>query len=216
MNTPTPPSHFPRLLLHVSIFRASQGSPTISVEQLRIPLLKPVNLLSTRRMARPRIKGRLRAAAAVLSVASATIAVAAASCCRKKRTRQAKHTRRALVRPLSRNPTAWQQLLACGRAGDFITAINFPLSVVLTRILPAFEVERARCRLGSPYRRSDSGRGRRPQLKSVDMVGLALWYLKSSGSAQSMRPAFGLVPSSLNALAKPFARSIVESSEGSK
>ena len=102
------------------------------------------------------------------------------------------------MRPLSAAPTAWQQLLACGRAGDFITAINFPLNVVLTRILPPFEAERFRLRYDSPYRQTDSGRGRRPQLRSVDLIGLALWYLKSSGSAQSMCPVFGLVPSSLN------------------
>ena len=49
---------------------------------------------------------------------------------------------------------------------------------------------------GSPYRTGYSPKGRKPQLESVDLLGLALYYLKSKDSVYKLCLIFGIVPTS--------------------
>ena len=137
-----------------------------------------------------------------LSLASSFAFAIAPLAIRKKRSRQPTLTRRLLVRPARRevgsSMTAWQQLLSCGKAGDFIASINFPLPPILERILPAFEEERAKATWGGPYRKCNSLRGRKPQLRSIDLIGLALWHLKSPTPMCRLCYTLGLVSASVS------------------
>lgn len=62
-------------------------------------------------------------------------------------------------------------------------------------VLPAFQIERAKTNFGSPYRTGPKTRGRRPQLSLMDLIGVALWYLKTRCTAYRLCPVFGIVPS---------------------
>lgn len=76
-------------------------------------------------------------------------------------------------------------------------ALNFPREVIIQRILPHFEFERLRFNYGSPYRRGPKTRGRRLHISSIDLLGMVLWYIKTSGTQYELCPNFGLVPSSV-------------------
>lgn len=60
-------------------------------------------------------------------------------------------------------------------------AIDFPKELILDRILPLFEQERMLVRKGSPYRLIEYPPGRNETICSIDLLGMALWYLKNSG-----------------------------------
>ena len=118
---------------------------------------------------------------------------------RKRRSKQPTFLRAALARPLNgRHSTAWRILLTFGTPRDFIKSTNFPKQVIVERILPKFERARARFNYGSPYRKGPKERGREPQVDSMDLVGLALWYLKTRGTMYSLCPVFGLVPTTIS------------------
>lgn len=80
---------------------------------------------------------------------------------------------------------------------DFIVSSNVTNRLLYDTLLPYFEDMRPSVNHGSPYRRSADPRGRRAQLRSVDLPGLALWYLKSRCPMYKMCLIFGLAPSSL-------------------
>ena len=137
---------------------------------------------------------------AVLAVlmAALTSVIVAVEIKKKERKTQPRYLRPALVRPIGGPAvTAWRQLLACGTARDFIVALNFPRELLLEKVLPHFERVRLRISYGSPYRKGPKRRGRGAQMRSIDLLGLALWYLKSRCTTYSLCPIFGLVPSSV-------------------
>ena len=77
--------------------------------------------------------------------------------------------------------TPWVRLLSCGIYDDFLISLNFTRSTVLQRFLRYFEYERERLNFGSSYRTGLKTRGRNTQLRSVELLGLSLWYLKKKG-----------------------------------
>lgn len=112
---------------------------------------------------------------------------------------QPKYHRACLIHPSSSlTTTAWQQVLACGSSSDFIVSINFDRRTFFDVLLPLFTCERPQVNNGSPYRKSNSTRGRKSLLQSVDILGLALWYLKSSDRQYKQSIIFGLVPTSIS------------------
>lgn len=118
---------------------------------------------------------------------------------RPRRSRKnAKYRRAVLLRPvISTAQTPWNRILSCGTDDDFLISINFPRTLLIDVILPYFEQERAKLNWGSPYRRGPKTRGRRAQLKSIDLLGMALWYLKTRATMYSLCPIFGLVQTSV-------------------
>ena len=116
------------------------------------------------------------------------------------RSRKPYHYRReALIRPIRSNlDTPWARILSCGNDDDFLTSIEFTRSLLLQRLLPHFENERSRVNYGSPYRTGPKIRGRHPQHRSVDLLAMSLWYLKTKGSTYMLCPIFGIVPASLS------------------
>lgn len=65
-------------------------------------------------------------------------------------------------------------------------------------MLPLFEAERKHVNHGGAYRVCVSNRGQKAQLESVDLLGLALWYLKSRCAAYRLCNIFGVVPSTVS------------------
>lgn len=59
-----------------------------------------------------------------------------------------------------------------------------------------FDCERVRFNFGSPYRRGQKKRSPSTNL-SLDLLGMALWYIKTSGSQNALSTIFGLVHSSV-------------------
>ena len=116
---------------------------------------------------------------------------------RSRKTYQYK--RAALLRPVKSNmDTPWVRLLSCGVDDDFLISLNFTRCSVLQRLLPHLDYERERLNFGSTYRTGPKPRGRNPQLQSVDLLGLSLWYLKTKGSVYKLCPIFDIVPSSFS------------------
>lgn len=115
-----------------------------------------------------------------MTSAMGTIIIAMRNKPRRRRRIQPKFRRAALVKSLS-SPlgTAWRCILSCGGPGDFIVPVNFPKRLILEPIFPLFEKQRAKLSFGSSYRNGPKKAGRRAQVDSVDLIGLALWYLKS-------------------------------------
>ena len=118
----------------------------------------------------------------------------------KRRSRRSpKFKRQALVSPIcSINTTAWAQLLACGTDDDFLISLNLTRSLFLYTLLPLFELERAQCNFGSPFRTKPKSSGRNAHLKSADLLGLSLWFLKSKSAMYRLCPLFGIVPSTVS------------------
>lgn len=56
---------------------------------------------------------------------------------------------------------------------------------------------RQRLNFGSPYRHGPKTRGRRPQLETMDILGLSLWYLKKCDLICVTCPLFGIIPSTV-------------------
>lgn len=109
----------------------------------------------------------------------------------KRRYRQPLIMRRALLYPkVFSSPTAWRKLLFCGGNRDFIIAVNFTKDRIIDKTMESFDKEREKCTYGSPYRTGPNVVWRRPTVASIDLFGLSLWYLKSSGS---MRQPFSKI-----------------------
>ena len=73
---------------------------------------------------------------------------------------------------------------------------NFTKTIITDKIMTLFEQTRPHVNYGSPYRTSQSNIGRRPTLDSIEIGGLALWYLKSKCFIYELCPILGIVPSS--------------------
>ena len=113
--------------------------------------------------------------------------------------RGAAYKRAALLRPVqSTFDTPWVRILSCGTDDDFIVSLNFTRSLVLQRILPYFKYERTGLNFGSPYCNGPKTKGRPDQLRSVDLLALSLWYLKTKSTMYSMCPIFRIVPTSIS------------------
>jgi len=139
-----------------------------------------------------------------LCALSASAAAISASLCASRASRiskrKPKYTRAALFKPIrSKCTTPWRKILSCGSPGDFIVSINFPKALLLSRLLPSFTARRAEVNFGSPYRKGPKRRGRNEQMETIDLLGIALWYLKSRDPIYKMCTTFGLVPSSMSA-----------------
>jgi len=110
-----------------------------------------------------------------------------------------KYTRKAIMRPLrGMHTTPWRKILAFGTPGDFILTTNFTGRLIKEDILPLFKAERISVNRGSPYNSKGSNRGRKPLLSDIDLIGLALYYLKTRDSMYRLSIMFGIVPSSVS------------------
>eukprot|EP00171_Calliarthron_tuberculosum_P023637 IDg23637t1 len=141
----------------------------------------------------------LRAAAA--GCAALTVSVVAMRMVKNRGRKRVvpKYKRAALMRPfLGMAATAWKWLLTYGGDADFIVSINVTKSLLIERILPHFESERRHVNFGGPYRTGASTRGRPAQLRSIDVLGLVLWFLKCRNPVYRLCPVFGIVPSSIH------------------
>ena len=120
---------------------------------------------------------------------------------RKRRSRKTpKYKRPALLRPnhvQTNLQTLWNTILSCGSDDDFSVSLNFTKELFLDKILPLFDLEQTGYNFGSPYRRGPKMKGRQLQLRSIDLLAISLWYLKTKSTMFCMCPVFGLVPSSL-------------------
>ena len=117
---------------------------------------------------------------------------------RKRSRRPAKYRRAALLRPvLSDRSTPWNRILSCGVDDDFLISTNFTKDIVINNLLPLFEVQRANVNFGSPFRMGPKSRGRKPLLRSIDLLGLVLWYLKVRNTIYSLCPIFGVTDSTV-------------------
>lgn len=143
---------------------------------------------------------------AVVSSAAAVFSLAITAFLRmKKRRRRSRRSRKnpkywriALLRPVHTDlQTPWNKIVSCGTDDDFLISVNFTRPLLVDTMLPPFTWERQRCNWGSPYRNGVKTRGRKPQLKSIDLLVMALWYLKTRATMFSLCPIFGLVPSSI-------------------
>lgn len=65
------------------------------------------------------------------------------------------------------------------------------------KILPLFEQERMLVNNGGPYQSVISQRGRKPQLKSIDILGMCLWFLKFRCVSYRLCLIFGVGPTTL-------------------
>lgn len=89
-------------------------------------------------------------------------------------------------------------MLSCGKSSNFLVSLNFDRASLFYVLLPYFEEEQPRVNFRSLYRTGPKVRERPPSISSPDLLGMALWYLKSTGRQQSICPLFGLIPSSVN------------------
>lgn len=112
--------------------------------------------------------------------------------------RPPKYRREALIRPVStRSATPWNVILSCGVDYYFLVSTNFTKTLIIDVMLPLFVHERKSYNFGSPVRKEPKTRGRNPLLTSVDLLGMALWYLKTKGSLYSLCPNFGVTDSTI-------------------
>lgn len=88
--------------------------------------------------------------------------------------------------------------MSCGRAGDFFVSINFDGSTLFDFLLPLFEMERPLVNYGSPFRKVPKCSGMNAFVESVDIICMALWYLKSSYRQHKLGSIFGIVPSCIS------------------
>ncbi len=102
----------------------------------------------------------------------------------QKTGKQPRYRRAALLKRIDNSyNTPWRRKLTFGLVRDFISSINFTESVLLMCILPMSETERMKVSYGSFYLTARKQRARKPELESMDLIGLVLWYLKSKDCA---------------------------------
>ena len=137
-------------------------------------------------------------AATVVFLSAFIILASSRKRARKSRRKRPKFHRQALMRPIQGTcSTSWLRMVSFGTSSDFISYTNVSRPVFFSYLLPRFEARRNFVNNGSPYRSSRSSRGRPAQLKSVDILGLSLNYLKRRDILANICTDFGLVPSSL-------------------
>lgn len=152
-----------------------------------------------------RLRWRYRAAALAASVASTTAALLALRMVQRNRLlrrtyrrsrKPAKYRRVSLTRPVHSDlSTPWNRNLSCGVYNDFRVSTNFTEELVLHFMLPHFEQKRTTVNFGSLSRNGPQTRGRKQLLRSVDLLGLTLWFVKSKTPLYSLCPIFGVTDS---------------------
>ena len=121
------------------------------------------------------------AAAVGAAVAAAAFVVQRRNIQKKRRVGRAHanacYSRRSLLHPRQENAqTPWRVLLGQGDDASFEISTKFTRSVFMTHLHPAFHHERELYNWGSPFRRGPKIRGLRAYMRSVDLLGLCLWY----------------------------------------
>lgn len=142
-----------------------------------------------------------KCAVVIAAAAVTTVALAVHETRKRKRVRniQPNVHRPSIPRPLrTALSTHWRTLVSCGSSSDWIKEINFDRYAVISIILPKFDAKRGTVNYGSPYRHGVKTRGRIPSIESIDILGLTLRYLKSSGRMYELCGTFGLVPTSVS------------------
>ena len=94
--------------------------------------------------------------------------------------------------------TAWLQLLSCGSDDDFLISLNVTRSLFLNILLPLFATEKATVNYGSPFRKGPKIFGRRSLFPTVDLLGMALWFMKTKSAMYQLCPVFGMTPTNLS------------------
>lgn len=90
--------------------------------------------------------------------------------------------------------TDWTRLITFGTASDSKVYSNFTRRTIFD-VLRNFEEQRSDVNNGSPYCTEKKRRGRRPHLRSIDIIGLVLCFLKTKDPVYRLCPVFGIVPS---------------------
>lgn len=99
---------------------------------------------------------------------------------------------------VSLRETPWQKLLRTGDDSQFLMAVALSRSLFLDTLLPWFHNKRFDIHGGSPYRHGNGPNGRKPLLRSVDILGLALTYIRTSDILQELCRVFGVTPSTIS------------------
>lgn len=87
-------------------------------------------------------------------------------------------------------------------ASDYVTSIKFDRSTFLTVFSLLFTQYPCTTNFCNPYRTGPKKRGRRLRMKSVDLLRLALYYVKSSSRRYALCAVFGKVPTSVTEWAR--------------
>lgn len=129
---------------------------------------------------------------AAKEAATAMMLVVHASLSRKCKKRVTPmYQRAAIMRPIhSRASTPWYRILTFGTAADFKVSVNVTNSLLVDKLLPLLEAEGLNVNFCGPVKMAGSTRGRKPLLQSIDLLGLALWYLKSLCVNYKLVPIF--------------------------
>ena len=93
--------------------------------------------------------------------------------------------------------TPWQRIMTFGTGSDFLVSINITKQLLVEKLRHQFGLHRKYVNYGGPYRKTNSKRGQVSTLQSIDLVGRALWYLKSRDPIHKLCPIFGIIPSSI-------------------
>ena len=110
-----------------------------------------------------------------------------------------RYSSKALIRPSKMSfATPSQKILKEGVDGDFLLTTTLTKSAVMNEVLPVFEKYRVEVNFGGPFRKGPKNRGRNAILNSVDILGLALHYLKSTGFMYDCCPIFGMCQKSVS------------------
>ena len=119
---------------------------------------------------------------------------------RKKTSRiQPHYFRNALLeRVTGKNSKPCRWILSFGSDADIVIITNFIKSTVLYQFLPVFNAACKSLNFGIPFSNSTRTAGRKPQLDSIDLLGIVLWYLKRKENMYDMCLIFGIASSTLS------------------
>lgn len=77
-------------------------------------------------------------------------------------------------------------------------SVNLTRDLFLYSLLPLFESKRALTNYGSPFGKGPKTTGRCPLVKTADLLGLSLWYLKTKSAIYQLCPIFGITPTGIS------------------
>lgn len=140
-----------------------------------------------------------KAAVVAITTVATTLSVAVSHIRKTRRRVQPYIHRASMPHPLrSDQTTQWKELVSCGSSSDFVKLLNFDRHCFFDILLPRFESVRSTVNFGSPFRKGPKKRGRNPHVTSLDILGLVLKYVKSTGRQYEMCGMFGFVPSTVS------------------
>lgn len=135
----------------------------------------------------------------VLAFAALTVTLAAIAKQRhnyNKKLPQSRYHRPALLHSLLLiSTTSFRQIIACGVSSNFFILMNFDRDKIFNSLLPLFFNQQTLVNYRTPFRQSPKTHGHKPFLSSVDILGMTLWYLKSSSRQYSLCTIFGMTQS---------------------